>query len=500
MNAKFSSCEIKCAWKNVYLIFVLFFLVSNYKSKAQYCTPSGGFSACALGLNDFWITDVNFAGTGSTFSYSGGVCVSAAPYYLNTGYQGDVVEGNAYTLSVSRAGNSYNTYFNVWVDWDNNNVLNNTTPFVENIASNLFLSAGGSLNATTTITVPLGVASGIHRMRVRVQYNVTNANNPCLTTGQAESKDFNLNVISGCIPPTITANVSNGSICEGDSVVFNGNGSSVSYLWSNGIINGTQYFPVATNTYYVIGTDINGCTGIDSVSVIVNTLPLFTLSVSPSEICNGDTAYSNVSSTDSLTFVWNPGGFSGSSPILIPAISTTYTCIATNQFGCSDSNQLVLSVLPLPIAPVITESGGVLNANATGATSYQWSVDGNQINGATNNTFDAGSQFGNYTVIISDSAGCQNESSIFNYLGNAVYSIKSFFISVFPNPFTSEISIQGFDGIVEIELMNAQGKVLLKKVSNNKIEILNTVSFPSGLYLLKVKSEKELINSIIVKN
>ena len=137
MNAKFSSCEIKCAWKNVYLIFVLFFLVSNYKSKAQYCTPSGGFSACALGLNDFWITDVNFAGTGSTFSYSGGVCVSAAPYYLNTGYQGDVVEGNAYTLSVSRAGNSYNTYFNVWVDWDNNNVLNNTTPFVENIASNL---------------------------------------------------------------------------------------------------------------------------------------------------------------------------------------------------------------------------------------------------------------------------------------------------------------------------------------------------------------------------
>ena len=54
-----------------------------------------------------------------TFSYTGGACVSTSPYYFNTNYTGDVVEGNTYTLSVSREGNTYDTYFNVWVDWNN---------------------------------------------------------------------------------------------------------------------------------------------------------------------------------------------------------------------------------------------------------------------------------------------------------------------------------------------------------------------------------------------
>ena len=184
---------------------ILLFLCLGYgEVKAQYCTPSGGFSACAI-TNDFWITAVSFTGAGSTFNYTGGTCVSSAPYYLNTGYTGNVVAGNTYTLSVSRAGQTYKTYFNVWVDWDNNNVLNNTTPFIENIAANMLLNPGGGLTATASITIPAGVTPGVHRLRVRVQYNVTNANNPCLTTGQAESKDFNLNVVAGCTSPTTQA-------------------------------------------------------------------------------------------------------------------------------------------------------------------------------------------------------------------------------------------------------------------------------------------------------
>lgn len=181
--------------------FLLPFILIN-EVRAQYCTPSASFSACAFGLNDFWITSVSFTGTGSTFNYTGGTCVSTAPYYLNTGYTGDVVAGNTYTLTLRRAGQTYLTYFNAWVDWNNNNVLNDAT---ERIATNLPLAAGGGLNATVSVTIPAGASPGIHRMRVRCQYNLTNANNPCLTTGQAESKDFNLNVLSACTNPATQA-------------------------------------------------------------------------------------------------------------------------------------------------------------------------------------------------------------------------------------------------------------------------------------------------------
>ncbi len=182
------------------LITILILSAITYAASSQtYCIPSGGFGACSLGLNDFWITDVSLTGTGSTFAFSGGTCVANAPYYLNTGYQGDVVAGNTYTLSVTKQGNMYKTYFNVWVDWNNNDTLNNTTPFLENIAPNMLLAAGGGLTSTTIITIPAGVTPGVHRMRIRVQWNVTNSNNPCLTTGQAETKDFSLNVISTSI-------------------------------------------------------------------------------------------------------------------------------------------------------------------------------------------------------------------------------------------------------------------------------------------------------------
>ena len=191
--------------KKLFTLLVISILSCTAYSQT-YCQPSANFSACAIN-NDFWITDVSFTGTGSTFAYSGGTCISNAPYYLNTAYQGDVVRGNTYTLSISKPGNMWKTYFNVWVDWNNNDTLNNTTPFVENIGPNMLLTASGGTTATVSVTIPATVSLGVHRMRVRVQYNVMNANNPCLTTGQAESKDFNLNVVNGCVPPTVTLTI-----------------------------------------------------------------------------------------------------------------------------------------------------------------------------------------------------------------------------------------------------------------------------------------------------
>ena len=48
--------------------------------------------------------------------------------------------------------------------------------------------------------------------------------------------------------------------------------------------------------------------------------------------------------------------------------------------------------------------------------------------------------------------------------------------------------------------MNAKGQIILRRTNESKIETINTESLSSGIYLLRVKSERELINKVIVKN
>ncbi|MCB0401691.1 MAG: gliding motility-associated C-terminal domain-containing protein [Flavobacteriales bacterium] len=71
--------------------------------------------------------------------------------------------------------------------------------------------------------------------------------------------------------PTILATVDNDSICPGVVANLDASGGAA-YSWDNGLGAGQTHpvTPGATTTYTVIGTDSNGCTGTDSVTIFVN--------------------------------------------------------------------------------------------------------------------------------------------------------------------------------------------------------------------------------------
>ena len=228
--------------------------------------------------------------------------------------------------------------------------------------------------------------------------------------------------------------------------------------------------------------------------------PSFTVTIPLTTICPGD-SISAIATSDSInTYTWNPGGFTGNPFVIIAGTTSVYSSLATNSVGCQSQINFTVNVTSAPPLPIISQNQNILSATNVGAVSWQWYYNGNPVSGATNTTYDAGSQSGSYYFEVTGSAGCKTISDEFNFVGDGIVTFLEQNISIYPSPFTSEISIQGFDGIVEIELMTAQGKVILKKVSSNRIEVLNTSSFPSGLYLLKVKTERELIKRIIVKN
>ena len=58
-----------------------------------------------------------------------------------------------------------------------------------------------------------------------------------------------------------------------------------------------------------------------------------------------------------LTYTWNPGTVNGSTVTLTPSASANYTVTATNTAGCSGTSApLSVTVIPVPVAPLVTNS------------------------------------------------------------------------------------------------------------------------------------------------
>lgn len=106
-------------------------------------------------------------------------------------------------------------------------------------------------------------------------YTVTGSNNGCSST-----EDITVTVNANPVV-SVSADV---TICAGQSTALSASGAST-YSWSpaTGLDNTTaatvNASPDFTNTYSVIGTDVNGCTGTASVTVTVNNVPFAPTSV-----------------------------------------------------------------------------------------------------------------------------------------------------------------------------------------------------------------------------
>lgn len=59
------------------------------------------------------------------------------------------------------------------------------------------------------------------------------------------------------------------NLCMGDILTLNGTGAS-SYVWDNGVTNGSPFSPSASQIYNVTGTDANGCSQTNTVNITIN--------------------------------------------------------------------------------------------------------------------------------------------------------------------------------------------------------------------------------------
>jgi gliding motility-associated-like protein len=213
-------------------------------------------------------------------------------------------------------------------------------------------------------------------------------------------------------------------ICFGESApltaeVFNGQ----TYTWQPGNIDGESIIvsPSDTTMYYVTVEDINGCINIDSVTVNVRPLPIVIASADPASICNGNST--QLDATPGLTtYLWSPSESLDDpevqSPTATPNTTTTYTVIATDEFGCSNTDAIEVEVTYIAVSAgddVTICNGGNTPLEASpqdGGETYSWTPATGLSQTNIFNPIASPSVTTDYVVEITDAAGCINTDTV----------------------------------------------------------------------------------------
>ena len=213
-------------------------------------------------------------------------------------------------------------------------------------------------------------------------------------------------------PTPVAEAGSNQIICLGQYANLTASGGT-SYLWSNSIVTpNNNVNPIVSTTYTVTVTDNNGCTAFDSVIVNVNPLPVVSAG-NDIEICFATST--PLTATGGVSYLWSPTqGLSASNianPVASPTVTTTYIVLATDANGCTNTDNVVVQVFPLPPAEAGPDqsicNAGSATLNASGGVSYIWSTT------ETTATITVTPQATTtYTLSVTDGNGCSQTDNV----------------------------------------------------------------------------------------
>lgn len=284
--------------KNAWIFFIL--LCISIVSKAQYCPPVYT-SGCSGGAK------ISYFEVGS-LSNSTNLNCNANSYEDFTAISSPTLVPNQFYNFIVGI-ESYNAYFNIWIDFNDNNVFESSES-VAYVTNAIFAATTATVNAI----IPITANPGNHRLRVRVVESVIgNTIDPCNSYTWGETEDYSVYIqpLPSCTStPYGGFAIANPSLtCVNTSInlslISSTQESGITYQWQKSTNSGTTWSNLGTSqngyAYTVPSQSINTqyrciltCTngGISDTSnfVSVNQLPLINCYCTPSymECGNGE--------------------------------------------------------------------------------------------------------------------------------------------------------------------------------------------------------------------
>jgi hypothetical protein len=131
-----------------------------------------------------------------------------------------------------------------------------------------------------------------------------------------------------------------------------------------------------------------------------------------------------------------------------------------------------------------------------GFASYQWTLDGNIIEGENENTITSAVP-GNYVVTVTNEFGCSDESDVIEVV-SSISENESNTIVLWPNPVKDVINISLEENLQNevIQIFDAAGRIIYQNQINGKYIQIDMNPWPAGIYNLRIQNH---LNSKIIK-
>lgn len=336
----------------------------------------------------------------------------SAPTSSNSNYPatGWTSEGQWNTVAMANAQDSYQIRQNTSsasashaVSWGGNN--QNTIIYFSGSAGGLVYSMMNTTNNDPALQSNWQSASASSGQTPGEPNSAQNqtwiaAMNPICGSGNAITLDITSDP-TGC-----------GSNCTGSAIVnITGGTAPFTYLWSNGASTPT-ISNLCAQTYMVDVTDANGCTATEQVTISTESNTL-SVSVSPANescenACNGTVSVAVTGGTSPYTYLWSNGLTTQS---ISDLCAQTYTVEVTDVNNCTTTTQAAVGTDPNTLTASVNgtnescanECDGTAVVSVSGGVApYAYSWNNGGATSAIQNLCD-----GNYTVIVTDSDGCQ---------------------------------------------------------------------------------------------
>lgn len=303
--------------------------------------------------------------------------------------------------------------------------------------------------------------------------------------------------------------------CDGGAIVIPSGGTpSYTYVWTSGCTT-NSCMSLCAGSYTVTVTDAMGATATASVFITEPTSVVLA-PISPVTICTGQstTLTANASGGNGgYTYTWN-GTFVGQNYTVSPTSTTTYTVNATDAAGCAAAPVIVtvnvsppLSVVTGGSTTICIGSSTIISATAFGGNGgpyiYTWAPSGT---GSASSVSVSPTTTTTYTVTAAD--GCSLTSaatvtiSVSPCTGIQSQNLENLTINVFPNPFTTQTTIDLNTNYktATLKIIDVLGKELKSINFSGKQVIFEREELNNGIYFIQIISEDKTIstNKIII--